>query len=82
MRNYHRQDYLLAITVFLLVVFGLIMVASASLVQSYEVTGSNNFYLLRQSGLRYSDCLRGGFSLNWIIIFGVDLPLSLWGWEF
>jgi len=34
----------------LLVIFGLIMVASASVVQSYEVADSNNFYFLRQSG--------------------------------
>lgn len=48
MRSYHRQDYYLAITTFLMVIFGLIMVASASVVQSYEVAGSNNFYLFRQ----------------------------------
>lgn len=50
MRSYHRQDYYLAITTFLLVVFGLIMVASASVVQSFEATGSNNYYLFRQGG--------------------------------
>jgi len=50
MRSYHRQDYYLAITTVILVVFGLIMVSSASVVQSYEVTGSNNFYFFRQSG--------------------------------
>ena len=49
MRAYHKQDYYLTITTIILVVFGLIMVSSASVVQSYEATGSNNFYFFRQS---------------------------------
>ena len=49
MRPYHRQDYYLAVTTFVLVVFGLIMVASASVVESYAATGSNNYYFIRQS---------------------------------
>ena len=49
MRPYHRQDYYLAVTTFVLVVFGLIMVASASVVESYTATGSNNYYFIRQS---------------------------------
>ena len=32
-----------------LVIFGLIMVASASVVQSYETAGTNNYYFFRQS---------------------------------
>jgi len=50
MRQYHRQDYYLAITTIILVVFGLIMVSSASVVQSAEATGSSTFYFFRQSG--------------------------------
>jgi cell division protein FtsW len=50
MRGYHRQDFLLAITTFLLVVFGLIMVSSASVVQSLQNTGGNYYYLMRQGG--------------------------------
>ncbi|OGB73849.1 cell division protein FtsW [candidate division Kazan bacterium RIFCSPHIGHO2_01_FULL_44_14] len=50
MRPYHRQDYYLAVTTFVLVIFGLIMVASASVVESYTATGSNNYYFLRQAG--------------------------------
>ncbi|MFA5009874.1 MAG: putative lipid II flippase FtsW [Patescibacteria group bacterium] len=50
MRAYHKQDYYLAITTIILVVFGLVMVSSASVVQSYQATGSNNFYFFRQSG--------------------------------
>lgn len=53
MRNYHKQDYYLAITTFILVVFGLVMVSSASVVQSYEATGANNFYFFRQSGYAF-----------------------------
>ncbi len=49
-KYYHRQDYLLAVTTFILVVFGLIMMASASVVESYHVTGHTNFYFLRQLG--------------------------------
>lgn len=49
-RSYHKQDYYLAVTTFLITIFGLIMIASASVVQSYEVAGSNNFYLFRQIG--------------------------------
>ncbi|MFH0905172.1 MAG: putative lipid II flippase FtsW [bacterium] len=62
MRPYHRQDYYLATTTFLLVIFGLIMVASASVVQSYEIAGSNNFYLLRQAGFALV-----GIILWWIL---------------
>ncbi|RLC37399.1 putative lipid II flippase FtsW [candidate division Kazan bacterium] len=62
MRAYHRQDYYLAVTTFLLVIFGLIMVASASVVQSYEVAGTNNFYLFRQGGFAIV-----GLILWWIL---------------
>jgi len=44
----HHPDYLLSIAVFALVVFGLIMVSSASVVQSFENTGDTYFYFKRQ----------------------------------
>ena len=43
-----RADYTLAIVTFALIVIGLIMISSASIVISYERTGSNYFYLNRQ----------------------------------
>ncbi|MDD5606163.1 MAG: putative lipid II flippase FtsW [Patescibacteria group bacterium] len=49
MKNYHRQDNYLALVILGLVIFGLIMVASASVVQSYEAAGTNNYYLIRQA---------------------------------
>ena len=71
MRSYHRQDYYLAITTFLLVVFGLIMIASASVVQSFEATGSNNYYLLRQ----------GGFAIFGLIIWWILQKLDYHFWK-
>ena len=47
-RVHHKQDVYLAIATFALMVFGLIIVASASVVQSFEATGSNNYYFIRQ----------------------------------
>lgn len=48
MRRYHAPDpWLILITLFL-VVFGLIMVSSASVVESFQVTGSNTYYFFRQ----------------------------------
>ena len=52
----------MAITTFLLVVFGLIMIASASVVQSFEATGSNNYYLFRQGGFALA-----GIAVWWIL---------------
>lgn len=43
-----RIDYTLAIVVFALIVIGLIMISSASVVISFEQTGGNYFYLKRQ----------------------------------
>src|SRR5690606_13838860 len=48
MRGYHRQDFILAITIFGLVIIGLIMVSSASLVQSLDNAGSPYYYVIRQ----------------------------------
>ncbi len=43
-----RIDYTLAIVVFALIVIGLIMISSASVVISFEQTGGNYFFLKRQ----------------------------------
>jgi len=43
-----KIDYILALTAFVLVGFGLMMVSSSSAVLSYEYFGHNNFYLYRQ----------------------------------
>ena len=45
-----NPDIILALLVFALVIFGLVMISSASVVLSYEVTGgrTNNYYLIRQ----------------------------------
>ncbi len=43
-----KIDFILALTVFALVGFGLMMVSSASAVLSYEYFGHNNYYLYRQ----------------------------------
>ncbi len=50
MKHYHRQDYYLAVTTFILVVFGLIMVSSASLGLAQANEKANTFYLVRQGG--------------------------------
>src|SRR5687768_4394948 len=50
MKHYHRQDYYLAVTTFILVVFGLIMVSSASIGLAQANEQSNTFYLFRQAG--------------------------------
>src|SRR3990167_9375929 len=47
-KNPGRVDYTFAIFFFALIVIGLIMISSASIVISYERTGSNYFYLNRQ----------------------------------
>lgn len=70
-RSYHRQDYYLAVTTFLLVVFGLIMVASASVVQSFEATGSNNYYLFRQ----------GGFAIAGLIVWWILQKVDYHMWK-
>lgn len=44
----HKPDYLLSILIFILVVFGLIMVSSASVVQSFENTGDTYYYFKHQ----------------------------------
>jgi len=44
----HKIDLMLALTIFALVIFGLIMISSASVVVSYENFGVNNYYLKRQ----------------------------------
>jgi len=48
MRKYHAPDPWLILTTLFLVVFGLFMVSSASVVESFQVTGSNSHYFVRQ----------------------------------
>jgi cell division protein FtsW len=73
-----KPDYILSIAVFALVVFGLIMISSASIVKSYEVTNgaTNNLYLYRQL------IALGIGVLAWIFIQRIDYHLykkySLW----
>jgi len=43
-----KSDYILSITVFALLIIGIIMISSASVVLSYEKFGSNNYYVIRQ----------------------------------
>lgn len=61
MRGYHRQDYLLALTTFLLVIFGLLMVNSASGAQAIANDVPSYYYVLRQGGYAV-----GGLVLWWI----------------
>ncbi|MFC1686667.1 putative lipid II flippase FtsW [Patescibacteria group bacterium] len=66
----HRPDYLLALAVFILVIFGLVMISSASVVSSYELFGHNNYYLKHQAisiviGL-----------IVWIMAFSI--PFTIW----
>lgn len=63
-----KPDYLLSILVFALMIFGVIMVSSASVVKSYDVTGgqTNNLYLYRQL------TAVGIGVLAWIIIQRID----------
>ena len=44
----YRPDYTLAFLVFLLVLIGVVVVFSASVVMSYQTTGNPNFYFTRQ----------------------------------
>ncbi len=49
MRKFHSPDPYLILATLVLVVFGVIMVSSASVVESYQVTGSNTHYFFRQA---------------------------------
>lgn len=42
-----RSDYLLSLSVFSLVIFGVVMISSASVVLSYDKFSINNYYLIR-----------------------------------
>lgn len=46
--HYHKPDYTLIISLFALVVLGLVMLSSASAVMSYQQYGHNYYYFLRQ----------------------------------
>jgi len=48
MRKYHAPDPWLILTTLFLVVVGLFMVSSASVMESFQVTGSNSYYFVRQ----------------------------------
>lgn len=48
MRRYHAPDAWLILSTLFLVGFGLLMVSSASVVESYQATGSNTHYFVRQ----------------------------------
>lgn len=49
MRRFHSPDPYLILATIVLVIFGLVMVSSASVVESYQVTGSNTYYFWRQA---------------------------------
>ncbi|MFA5966941.1 MAG: putative lipid II flippase FtsW [Patescibacteria group bacterium] len=49
MRRFHSPDPYLILATLVLVLFGLIMVSSASVVESYQATGSNTYYFFRQA---------------------------------
>jgi len=49
MRRFHPPDPYLILATLVLVIFGVIMVSSASVVESYQVTGSNTHYFVRQA---------------------------------
>ncbi len=46
--KYHRPDYILIITILILIVFGLIMLSSASVIKSYKQTDDLYYYLKHQ----------------------------------
>ena len=48
MKTSKKPDYILIISVFALVIFGLIALSSASAVLSYEKFGSNYYYFTHQ----------------------------------
>lgn len=46
--SYHKPDYVFIVSVFALVIFGLVMLSSASVVLSYQNFGHNWYYFFRQ----------------------------------
>jgi cell division protein FtsW len=48
MKRYHAPDFALAIATIALVGFGLLVLSSASVVESFTATGSNYYYFVRQ----------------------------------
>jgi cell division protein FtsW len=73
-----KPDYILSLSVFALVIFGLVMISSASIVRSYEVTNgaTNNLYLYRQL------IALGIGVFAWILVQRIDYHIykkySLW----
>ena len=71
-----RPDYNLAVVVFALVIFGLVMIFSASSVISYENFGKSDYYLIRQL-----TALAIGV-VGWIVFQSIDYHLfrKIAGW--
>jgi len=65
----HRADYILAIVVFALSLFGLLMISSASVAISFEKFGHNYYYLIHQATV-----LALGIVL-WIFFQSIDYRL-------
>ena len=63
-RKSQKSDYLLALAVFGLVIFGIIMISSSSVVLSYDRFGINNYYLLRH-------IVSAGIGLVALIVFSI-----------
>ncbi len=91
MKRKTKIDYILLITVLGLAAFGLVMIASASAIRSYEVTDgvSNNFFLYQQSISLFFGVLALVFCtlLNyrfwqkysfWFLLFAIALLVSVW----
>lgn len=63
-----RPNYLIALVVFALVILGLIMITSASIVKSYELTaGASNYHFL----IRQSIALGIGI-FTWLLFYSID----------
>lgn len=63
-----RPNHLIALVVFSLVILGLIMITSASIVKSYEITsGKSNYYFL----IRQSIALGIGIFV-WLLFYSID----------
>ncbi len=63
-RKSRKSDYFLALAVFALVIFGIIMISSSSVVLSYDRFGINNYYLLRH-------IISVGIGLAALVVFSV-----------
>jgi len=57
-----KSDYILSLTVFILLILGLVMISSASVVISYDRFGSNNYFLIRQ-------IINAAIGIGFLIVF-------------